>query len=150
MTAPKLRSARDWVTHWQSRRSHTAAELRAKLERKDFTVTQVAEAMIWAARYAGQNDEAVATHAAESRQQQRYGQARIAAELEARGIAADHAQRVTQTTASDEGQRAEAALGSQLARFAGEAHKAAAWLSRRGFEEDLVRRTVEKLVGPLE
>lgn len=144
------RSAREWVTQWQAKRSHTAAELRTKLERKDFTVAEIEDAATWAAQYAGQNDAEVATHTAQTRKQQRFGQARIVAELEARGITAATAERVTQTTASDEQQRADVALQTQVTRFTGEPHKAAAWLSRRGFDEDAVRRAVEKWIGALE
>jgi len=149
MVAAK-RTSREWVTHFQSRKSHTAAELRAKLERKDFTVTEIEDALTWAAHYAGQSDGDVAVRTAATRKDQRYGQARIAAELAARGLDEDIAQRVSQTSASDEQQRANAALALQASRFTGEPHKAAAWLSRRGFEEDIVRRAVEQLVGVLD
>ena len=144
------RTAQEWVTHWQSRRSHTAAELRFKLERKDFALAEIEAALAWAARYAGQNDDDVAEHTASSRKQQRYGQVRIAAELEARGVAENTTQRVTQSTASEEQRRADSALATEVARFKGNAHKAAAWLARRGFEEDIVRRAVERCIGPID
>jgi SOS response regulatory protein OraA/RecX len=145
-----VRSAREWVTAWQSRRSHTAAELRRKLEAKAFSTTEIEDALSWAARYAGQSDAAVAERAADARKAQRFGQARIVAELEARGIPEAAAARAVHTTRDDEQQRAEAALAAAASRFAGEAEKAAAWLARRGFDEDVVRRAVEKLIGPLD
>jgi hypothetical protein len=68
----------------------------------------------------------------------------VQAELERRGIDA--------TFASDsvaELERARAALIAQRQRFVGEPVKAAAWLARQGYEEEVARRVAEELIGRL-
>ena len=143
-------SAKEWITKWQARRSYTLAELQAKLVQKDFPAAEIAAALQWAIDYAGANDREVAERSAQKRQRQHYGSPRIAAELEARGIASTEATRATMTPRAAEEQRAHTALLTVKERFLGDPRRAASWLARRGFEEDVVQSVVEKIIGRLE
>ncbi len=143
--AGKEKTAKEWVALWQTARAHTQAELRAKLETKTFSEAAITQALAWATEYAGQSDNTAAKDLVLSRRRQRYGAARIAAELEKRGIHA--AEQFAAASDVEELARAETALAASTQK---EPMKAAQWLLRRGFAEEIARRAVEKKIGRLE
>jgi SOS response regulatory protein OraA/RecX len=136
--------ARNIVLRLQTRGDHSEAEVRRQLENRGFSAREIEVAIAWGRDNAALSDPRTAERTIEKSVAKKRGALRVQADLERRGLPADFT-----PDAKAEQERAEAALATRLSQFAGDPLKAAAWLSRQGYDEETVRRVVEKLVGEL-
>ncbi|MCC6809358.1 MAG: RecX family transcriptional regulator [Deltaproteobacteria bacterium] len=137
--------ARAIVLRLQAQGDHSEAEVRAQLERRGFSASEIEDAVRWGREAAALSDARAKESTINRGVARKRGALRVQADLERRGL--DPALDVDSAA---ETERARAALGPQLKRFAAAPTKAAAWLARQGYEEDVCRRVVEELIGPLE
>jgi SOS response regulatory protein OraA/RecX len=139
-----MMDARSIVLQLQARGDHSEAEVRAHLERRGFSALEIEDALRWGRDAAALSDARAAESTIKRQLARKKGALEVQAELERRGI---DARFDVDTRAETE--RAHAALSSQVKRFSGRPLHAAAWLARQGYEEDIVRRVVEALIGEL-
>ncbi len=136
--------ARNIVLRLQARGDHSEAEVRRQLENRGFSAREIEVALDWGRDNAALSDPRTAERTIEKSVAKKRGALRVQADLDRRGLDAEFS---TDTKAEQE--RARAALTPRLSQFADDPLKAAAWLSRQGYDEDTVRRVVEALVGEL-
>lgn len=134
--------ARAIVLRMQAQGDHSEAEVRTQLERRGFSSREIEDAVEWGREQAALSDDRAKDATIAKNLRKKKGVLAIEADLERRGLDPGVA-----TDSRAELERARAALAPQRARFTGEPMKAAAWLARQGYEEDVVRRVVEELVG---
>ena len=136
--------ARNVVLRLQARGDHSEAEVRRQLEQRGFSAMEVEAAIEWGRDNAALSDPRTAERTIEKSVGKKRGALRVQADLERRGLDAEFS-----TDAQAELERARAALTTRRSQFADDPLKAAAWLSRQGYDEDTVRRAVEALIGEL-
>lgn len=126
-----MSKAREQVIALLSRRDHSRLELSDKLRAKGASEADIADALAYAASYGALNDDKVATHVKSKLVTQRYGNDKIEAELEKRGL--------DSSVADDELPRARELWLTLQHKYEGRARAAAGFLARRGFSEDTIR-----------
>jgi regulatory protein len=123
------------------RRDHSAASLRAKLERAGISETTQEETVETLARAGYLDDERFALERAARLAERGYGNDRIRADLEARGVAAEACQRAL---AALEPERDRA---FRHARTLGRSARAVRTLQRRGFSEEALEAVLAESVA---
>ncbi len=134
--------ARDSALRALGRREHSAAELKAKLQRRGLETDVAAEVVEDLSERGWQSDSRYAEMLLRNRVQQGYGRLRILAELEAARVPREQ---ITAALAAADCDWTELACALQRRRFGGPPGGAAEWqkqyrfLAGRGFESGAIR-----------
>lgn len=144
-----LAACRDAALRFLSYRPRSVAEVRRRLTRQGHAADVIEATVQWLAGYQFVDDRAFAEFWAESRAQFRpSGQRLLRVELAQRGVPADLAREVVASVDEEEGAyRAAVKRAAKLARDDEDAfrRKLGAFLERRGFDYDVIARTVERI-----
>ena len=145
----QAQACRDAALRLLSSRPRSVAEVRTRLLRRGHAPDVVDATLTWLHEYELVDDAAFAAFWAETRAQFRpSGQRLLRAELAQRGVPAELAREVVATVDEEEGAyRAAAKRAARLPRADELAfrRKLGGFLQRRGFDHDVVLRTVERV-----
>jgi regulatory protein len=131
------------VLRLQARGDHSEDEIRTHLERRGFSRLEIEAAVDWGRAHAALDNARATEVTVRQELEKGRGALRVQARLERRGLDPD----AFSVSAKEELERAKAALLSRLTKYAGDPAKAAAWLGRQGFEEDVAMAAVDLLIG---
>jgi len=135
--------ANEVVLRLQAQGDHSEEEVRSQLERRGFSRMEIEAALHWGRDHAALSDGRASESTVHQELQKRRGSLRIQAKLEQRGL--DPAS--FSSSSKDELERAKGALLPRVFRYKDTPLKAAAFLARQGFEEDIAMAAVEALIG---
>lgn len=153
-TLDEVTRAVDYAARLLARRPHSTAEIRRRLEARQFSASAIDQALDRLAELGYVDDRAFARYWVENREQSRpRGPQALRYELRQKGIAADLIETVlAETNPRDSALRA---AQTALRRWRGQTRaavrqKLGAFLSRRGFDYETVHEAVSALIEQLE
>ncbi len=141
-----IRSARNSAFDILARREHTRLELTRKLKAKDFTDSEIEEALDILTQEGLQSDERYTESYVNMRRNRGYGPLKIKLELQQRGVSAELVEAYVefndQSWLETARQAYDKKFGGKLLETAKERAKRMRFLQSRGFTGDIIQKTL--------